>query len=385
MKAIDTKLSFVGKLHNSEHFEMHEEINQGVAGKEEKLGDVLPRWNSYVAHFHVEDDIYKRAAKSVETKYLHGLDHDRRDVFRMFRKRNDAASVSFDPVEKAAAEKLTEVIENYKNIATGSLVDVSALAFNMIQTLRLPRYAAAVTTLALGPAVNKLEELNEEFKALYVERAENINAATDLGAMKDIRPKTDKGLALVIEGVNALYVSAVLAGNTALAAALEEIIDLINSIIRQYRRIYAHRAGSAGSPDKPDDDTDDDTDIVPSVPSYAIAAQGVTDGSTMYVTLADPDSAAELFAQAVGSTLILLLDPEAEVTRFDIFPITGLELSQESGSTDKPIGLKVGPQENSIFDVPTYNAGPCTAWVEKDDLILAHLTGAFYPGSITND
>ncbi|MDR1644839.1 MAG: DUF6261 family protein [Tannerellaceae bacterium] len=241
MKAVEPKLSFISRLRNAEHFEMHEEINEGLKRLEQKLGNIFPLRSAYAALFGKEDMIYKRSAKAIETKYLNQVDKTRRSLYQMIKLRVDSASYSFDADEKDASVKLTEVIENYRNITAGSMVDVSALAYNLIQALRQSRYATAVATLDLGEAVDKMEEFNESFKALYIERAESYNAADNQGNMKYIRPRVDKALHAVIEGVDALYVAAKLSGQTALAADMEEVIDMFNAIIRQYGRIYDRR------------------------------------------------------------------------------------------------------------------------------------------------
>ncbi|MDR1645316.1 MAG: DUF6261 family protein [Tannerellaceae bacterium] len=381
MKKVRKFIRLVRRLRNGDHYEFYREIIKLLVRFEGKLGDLLKLMLVLKTVFQKEDEIFKRNARAEETPGIGDTDQQRMTVFRRIKLHVDAAHYNKNPAEVAAAEALDYVINNYKSIPSTSLTQASALIVNLIQDLRLPKYATHIATLDLTEAVDDLEAANNALEEILSEREHSQGSAQRIGNMKTARPNTDVAGGNLADGLNIFYLLAKLNGRTAYMEALGEIIDGMNDIIIYYEKKYAHIGGGGSSKpdDEDDDDEDDDGDLTP---SFSIAAQAVTDGSTMYVTLTNPDSAADLFAEAVGATLVLLLDPEAGVTAFDLFPITGLEVLQE-GDTEKPVGLKVGPQANSTFDVPTYNAGPCTAWVEKDDVVLANLTGAFYPGSIT--
>jgi hypothetical protein len=377
MKKVNKFIRLVRRFRNSDHYEFYKEIIRFAMRYKEDMGELRKLLLAFEAAFQKEDKIFKRSIRSYETPEVGETNQKRLIVFRRIKLYVDAAHYDKNPAKQAAATALDFVLNNFKSIPTVTSTQASALIINMIQDLRLPKFATHVATLDLTDAVDDLEAANEAFETIYFEREQSQGNALLEGNMKYARPLTDKAGKNFAEGLNSFYLIAKLGNNAADMEILGAIIDGINNTIHNYDRKYAHTGGaSGGSKPKPAE---------PGIPTFAIAAQAVTDGSTMYVTLSDPDSAADFFAEAVGATLILLFNPEAGVAAFDLFPITGLELSQESGETGKPIGLKVGPQANSVFTVPTHNGGPCPARVEKDDVILAHLTGAFYPGSVTAD
>ncbi|MDR1645225.1 MAG: DUF6261 family protein [Tannerellaceae bacterium] len=378
--------SFAGKLRNAEHYDLFFNIAKHFRTSELKPSPLMILVNRFLHFFDKEDDLYKRSAKQEDTLFIKELHEKRKTSFMAFKRINEASTYSETLPIKEAAEALLRLMENYSAAYYAPMTEASALIVNLIEDLEKSAHTAQIALVAgAAEALAHLKRDNDAFMELYTERTLIEGEQKEEGTQTEARRQTDHKFVDVVDGINIFYLINELSPtkDPEVSLSLGNAIHFINAYLQKYETILSRR-NPKYRPNKPDTDDDDD-DEVPGdqTPIFAIAAQGVTNGSTMYVTLTEPDSAADLFAQAVGATLILLLDPEAGVTSFDIFPITGLELSQESGETDKPIGLKVGPQANSTFDVPTYNAGPCQAWVEKDDVVLAYLTGAFYPGSIT--
>ncbi|MDR1624043.1 MAG: DUF6261 family protein [Tannerellaceae bacterium] len=388
MNKIEKYTNLLRSLRNGEHFELIKEIIEFIEKHKSVLGAIIGLWNLLVATFQKEDDIYKRSRKAAETRYITEAHEERIEAFRVVKGSVDAASHKKTPTEKQAAERLAFVLDNFRKIPKAPLTEASALITNMIQDLRLSKYVSCVEALGLTEAVDALEAANEAFKALYEEREMDVKQAEMLGNMQHIRPLTDKAFANFAEALNAAYVMANLAGQTADADALNLIITRINAAIRQYETIVAHRGGSTSGKGKPGDDEEDgDNGFLPDAPGdaapvLAVASQEVPSQEVMYVYPAAAAAFAEaLYPAAAGGVLILEQTGEAPA----LFPITGFKTVTVEG-VDTVTGLEVAPPSvNHIIFSPFDDDGPCEAWVEKDGEELARFTGMRYPGMMTLD
>jgi hypothetical protein len=386
MNRIEKYANLTRNLRNGEHFEFFLEIIEFILKHLSALGDTVKLWDILYNTFQKEDEIYKRSRKAAETRYITEAHTKRLNAFRVVKGGVETASYKDTPADKQAAERLAFVLDNFRNISKASLVEASALIFNMIQDLRRTAYAPSVQTLGLTEAVNTLEERNEEFKALYEEREMELKEAETLGNMRYIRPLTDKAFATFTEALNSFYALARLNGKTAEADALNQLINRINATISQYETILAHRGGSAGK-GKPGGGGDDDDNggYLPEepgdeTPSLAVASQEAPSTTVMYVFPADVAAFTQaLYPAAQGG--VLTLEQAGETPA--LCPITGFRTVKENG-VDVIAGLEVAsPSANRTFFSPFDNDGPCEAWVEKDGETLARFTGMAYPGMIT--
>ncbi|MDR1644588.1 MAG: DUF6261 family protein [Tannerellaceae bacterium] len=225
VRKVDKLRGFIVHLRNSEHFELYEEIIEPLEPLEQHKADFSEAEAHYLIFYNLfckEDDGYKRSLK----------------------------------VEKTAAHRLVFVLDNFKKITSASMVEASALIYNMVQDFRLAKYAPSIAALGLQTAVDKLEACNEEFKAFYAKRELNLKEAEMKGLMKHIRPRVDRAFDNFLCVLEAFSIVAQLTGNTAKAATLGAIINRINATLRQYRLLYLRRRHSRVLANHPGDDSD---------------------------------------------------------------------------------------------------------------------------------
>ncbi|MDR1644334.1 MAG: DUF6261 family protein [Tannerellaceae bacterium] len=384
MNEVDKSTQFIARLRNGEHFELIGEIVAPLEVHKADLGEAIPKYIVFNNLFHKEDGIYKHSLKAEETAEIAEIGRKRLDAHLAIKLRVESATYIDNAAENTAARHLTFVLDNFKKITTTTMVEASALIFNMIQDFRLPKYAPHITTLGLGAAVDKLEGFNEEFRTLYAERELYLKEAEMKGTMTQIRRLVDKALAEFLRVLEAVYIVATITGDTTKAAALDAIITRINASIKQYRALYLRRSNSssASSGSKPggDGNDSDDPSAGDGIPSLAVSSQVVPfvendGGPAMHVIV---DNAALLAALLpVPEEAELLLKSE-EMTDFVAFPIEDFTTKEINGQS-QPTGLETGPLGNRWYDSPFRSAGPCEARIVKDDLILARLTGMSYP------
>jgi hypothetical protein len=378
MKVIKAFKRLLHLLRNNEHVNFLMNIVAFVKVRRDSITEILPSWTAFLKQYEREDDIYKRNAKQVETKYIAEAHQERYDAFMMFRRSVEAAAYSHDAAIKDAYVKLNETLENYKTVTTAPITEVSALVYNMIEDLRKPRYAEAVEELDLEAVVDKLEDANIKFLDIYAERTQNMEEFEEQGNMKSIRPLVDSAFKAFADSVNSLYTIKKLAGVPDANNPALPIITYINGFIDQYEHIYAHRTPGYTIPDKdnPGDDEDEE-ELTPDAgtPTLAISDQEVESSKRMLL-IAEDQAAFErvLYPAAEGGIMLLTSD---EYNDYNEFPISEFEM--DGG---KPVGLVVSPpSEGMVFRKPIYIMVSAHADVIKDGELLATLTGVVWPES----
>ncbi|MDR1356165.1 MAG: DUF6261 family protein [Tannerellaceae bacterium] len=386
MKIIKAYLVLLSRLRNNEHYDFFQNIDGFVVKRIKDISEIAALWTPFHTYYIREDDIYKRSAKAIETKYINEIHQRRGAVFMFVRRSIEAALYNFDDKKKEAAVKLTEVNDNYKSAANAAMTEVSALLHNMIEDFRKPRYEAAITTLGLTDAVEKLEELNEEFKNVYAERTQNIEASGEQGTMAEIRPIVDKSFKLFTDAVNSFYAAGNMSGRPDADNPYSSIITFINGYIEQYERIYSRRSpgfSTGKKDDKPDVPGIPDIPVTP-IPTLAVASQVVGGvggngsnnyGSYMILNIEDTETLARvLYPAAKDGILRLTADDISDPPDFPIFDF-------ELDGAGHPVGIDVYPSdEDYSFNKPLYSMGECKAEIYKGDSLLAILTGVVYPG-----
>jgi hypothetical protein len=365
-------------MRNNEHVEFFANIDDITVNNEASIPEVMPQVKVLQKVYKDEDDIYKRDAKAMETKYISGAHRSRRGAFMLLKRSIDAARYSDEPEHVEAVVRLNEVLHNYRSIPSAPMFETSALIRNMLEDLRKQRYDEAVKVLKLSSDVDKLEEKNEEFRAIYAERTHSTEVSEIKGTMGGIRPKVDRAFVNLLEAVNTYYTFNKLSGKIDQVNPYYSVIVLIDGFIEQAKRIYDRRTPGAytSKPNKPGGSEDEDTETpVDSVPVLAVSSQEIKGSWSMLLVMADQKAFEEaLYPDALHGTLVL---SSPTVNDYPDFPIEEFEVKG-----GRPIGLVVSPPKGDLtFDRPLYSMGLATGDVIKDDKLLAVITGIEWPAS----
>ncbi|MDR1646096.1 MAG: DUF6261 family protein [Tannerellaceae bacterium] len=379
MIAIIFHPSFPKKLRNAEHFDLYENIAKHFEGKE--LPPLLvPFLTKFLQSFAREDTIYKRYLNKENTRLVKEA-HEKRKVSIMALKRTfELGAYSEETPQQTAAASLLRVMENYSAAYYAPMTETSAMIVNMIQDLKLPQYASAITLLNATDAIARLKRDNDEFMTLYAERAYNEGEQKDEGSLFEARNQDDHDFGNLANAINVFYQANEMQHpkDPAVSTVLGDIIRFINSYLRQHEAIYARRNPQyhPGGSDKPSPDED-----LPGeeIPILIITAQAIA-GTLMSLTV---DAAA--FAPVAESTkdgFVYIKSPETNT--FVAFPITSLLMDTDEVT---PIGCLVDPPaSNETFDKPFFGFGPAEAYITyQDGETLAILQGAQYPSMTRED
>ncbi|MDR1499354.1 MAG: DUF6261 family protein [Tannerellaceae bacterium] len=372
--------SILPRLRDNEHFVIVMNVIKSVTESEAGLPKaIIPLWVDLKKQFEKEDDVFRKNAMAVETKRLVSANKIRSSDYMLFKRAVEAISRSRDEDRRDAATKLVEVLRNYKSIAAVAMNEVTPLVFRMVEDLRSPRYAPAVTLLKLDIAAGNLEAANIAFDNLYIDRGEQGGGVVILGSMREVRPGTDRALITFIDGVNAFCGAERTDDGGGDRDMFCPVIASINGLIDEYDHILAQRTPCMTADGKPTHE--DDITLPPGHPGQAppifeVVGQRIDDPKTMTLTMDDPATfTATLYPTAIGGVVTLIADPSPDSGHADCpvkayFEMDGMV----------PVGLCVAPQEaNSSFVSPLESLGDCRAKVIKDGVVLAVLTDMKWP------
>jgi uncharacterized FlaG/YvyC family protein len=193
---------------------------------------------SYSQKREQEDRIYKWMRELEFTEQKAETDHSRDDTYININANVRLNLRHFDPDISNAANRINKLLANYGDVVHASY-DAETIAIDSIVTyLRSDKYKEDVTLLRLDAWINRLDELNTQFKQ-YVEATaqEEINKP-EISA-KESRRQTDEALRKITSRMNAL---ATLNGPDAympLAREFNELVNHYNQLVHEhYGRIH---------------------------------------------------------------------------------------------------------------------------------------------------
>lgn len=227
---------------NAEHFNFHTNVLQTLTKEVAEAQHFGELRQTYASLFADEDVVFVQNQAYELTKEIQQK-HELRSSLFLFVKSGIRISLKSPKEEKkAAAEKLDYVLEPYKTAASKPYAECTAELVNFIDEMKESTLAALLETLELTSTMELLEAANNDFNAVYVERAHKKLDRVSTANMKTIRPKVDKAYRDVASAINALYKANELTEkNAEKEEALGKIIDGVNALVLQLQQTLSYR------------------------------------------------------------------------------------------------------------------------------------------------
>jgi hypothetical protein len=231
------------RLRNAEHFDFYEIIYTHITWNVQLPSMLLASWNLFKEVFSRENIIYKRYVRQYDTRLVREAHAERRRSYVGLKLFVEAAAYNSTPAVKPAAKELLRVLANYPGIYRAPMTEASAMIRSLVQDLELPRYAALVSLVGVGQAVERFKQDNENFILRYTNRACNEEEEKLIGTLYNLRKETDRSFDNLAQAVNVVYrINEMQAEkDPETIETLSELIRFVNSYIRQYETIYTRR------------------------------------------------------------------------------------------------------------------------------------------------
>ncbi|MDR2806196.1 MAG: DUF6261 family protein, partial [Dysgonamonadaceae bacterium] len=167
------------------------------------------------------------------------LDAARDSSFRGLSETAQSALHHYEPLKRAAAEKLKPLFDHYGNLAAKPYNEETSGIYNFLQELR-GQYAPQTETLGLYGWINELDRTNQAFEtAILARNAEEAGKAT--AKMLDVRRKTDRTYLDIVERIEALML---IHGEAYFAV----FVKTLNANIERYQNVLSRRHRRQPSP-----------------------------------------------------------------------------------------------------------------------------------------
>jgi len=236
MKAI-IKIN-LARLKNEVHVEYHESVISLITALEVSNLPFVLLFVPYKEAFDHETEALLIITKSELTVAIVEQDKTRDSIFRGLSTTVKGFRKHYETEHRVAANRLWNgVLSHYGNVTSKSFDAETAAIRDIIRELKRPEMVTAINKLNLQGWVTKLEQENDKFHSLMMERYCETTEKTTF-RMRTTRVETDKFYRAIVASVE----NEVLLGNV--NPTLTHFIMELNAIVNRYRSILAHEQGS---------------------------------------------------------------------------------------------------------------------------------------------
>lgn len=184
---------------------------------------------------------------------------DYRDSTFLFYKHISLAYADYCPDAdlRAQGQTLEFLFHSIGDATRADYSGETAMLDDVVDKLRQEPYAPALTALGFDDAADRIEAANEAFKTVYLKRETEMYGRSTSFNMKALRPRTDAAFNEMAKAINALYmVNEMVAKDEAKREALAKVIDDVNVVIHNLRRVMGGSTTKPTDPTEPTDPTD---------------------------------------------------------------------------------------------------------------------------------
>jgi hypothetical protein len=231
---------YLHKPRNEEWFNFFLEFKTFVEKESPETLDIVELYALFLVLFADVDTALEKLRKSSYTATVVSLDGQRDDAIRGLTAAVEAASLHFDPVMRDAANTLKLLWDNYRNLAVKSYNAETGSIVNFIQELR-GKFAPAIKTLGLTAWVDELENRNNAFEAVVLERNRDNSEKPDLHVL-DLRRKINR---CYLDMINRIEAQILLRGDDTFASFVKQL----NTNIDRYIAVLNRREGKGKTGD----------------------------------------------------------------------------------------------------------------------------------------
>ncbi len=231
MKIKKVKLSH---LRNEELFQFFTEFKTLIEEQTPESMSITEEYCKFLELYGNVDNVLEQIRKSRYTEEIAQADVERDTTFSGFRDVVKGMQSHFVTDKSKAAANLMIVFNQYGNIAKKNYSEATASIHNFLQEMR-GKFAPDVEILGLQEWVEQLDENNQEFSTLMLQRNEEQSEKNSL-KMKDLRKEIEACYADIIIRIEAVTI--LQSDHT-----LTDVVNKLNANLTRYKNTLAQRQG----------------------------------------------------------------------------------------------------------------------------------------------
>ena len=247
---------------NAQHVQFATDVLAAVTEEVATAQGFASQRSAFATATTAEQDCFKVSRKYVDTTEVASRDSVRDNVALFYR---GIARVNAEYGLTAETRKAGQLVFDLFNSA-GDVVRMdyaseTATLTDLVGKMRETMYAEALTAIGIESAPDDIEEANDAFNAIYLQRSAAERDRAFAADMKTLRPATDEAFDSLAYAINALFaVNEMVTNDEGKRTALTKVIDDVNAIVVRFRKTIGQKSPSgSSSTDEPADEPGGET------------------------------------------------------------------------------------------------------------------------------
>ena len=185
----------------------------------------------------------------MDTPEVTNADALRDDTYSFYRFVTKAyADYCPDPDGKSAGQTVWYLFHEAGEATRQDYASETAILTDLVGKMREEPFTAALQTMGMGEAPDKIEAANDAFNEIYAKRAAEDRQRVFSVGMKELRGRADDAFDALAKAINALYlVNEMTTKDEGKSTALAALIDDVNTYVVRLRKTMGGTASSSGT------------------------------------------------------------------------------------------------------------------------------------------
>ena len=242
--------------------DLKKRISQEVAAK---FGFTV-QWTDFDTAANHEIAGFKEEKGYLKTTKIEATDRTRDCTFKLYRGialLYKAYGITEE--ERQAGETIAFAFHEAGDVTVSEYGSETAEISDLVEKFRTEPYVSALATIGLEGAPDALEEANEAFNTIYLERNEEERDRAFAPNMKSLRAASDTAIETLFKTINALYaVNELVTKDEETRTELGKIINDVNTLIVRFRKTVSG-SSSSGNAEGGDEPTPEPEPVTPEI------------------------------------------------------------------------------------------------------------------------
>ena len=247
---------------NAQHVQFATDVLAAVTEEVAMAQGFASQRSAFATATTAEQDCFKVSRKYVDTTEVASRDSVRDNVALFYRGiARVNAEYGLTAETRKAGQLVFDLFNNAGDVVRMDYASETATLTDLVGKMRETMYAEALTAIGIESAPDDIEEANDAFNAIYLQRSAAERDRAFAADMKTLRPATDEAFDSLAYAINALFaVNEMVTNDEGKRTALTKVIDDVNAIVVRFRKTIGQKSPSgSSSTDEPADEPGGET------------------------------------------------------------------------------------------------------------------------------
>ncbi|HIX86762.1 MAG TPA: hypothetical protein H9848_09190 [Candidatus Parabacteroides intestinigallinarum] len=234
---------------NAQHVQFATDVLAAVTEEVATAQGFASQRSAFATATTAEQDCFKVSRKYVDTTEVASRDSVRDNVALFYRGiARVNAEYGLTAETRKAGQLVFDLFNNAGDVVRMDYASETATLTDLVGKMRETMYAEALTAIGIESAPDDIEEANDAFNAIYLQRSAAERDRAFAADMKTLRPATDEAFDTLAYAINALFaVNEMVTNDEGKRTTLTKVIDDVNAIVVRFRKTIGQKSPSGSS------------------------------------------------------------------------------------------------------------------------------------------